>query len=271
MLGRFDGLTEAQFELIERLLPPARTGRGRPRASSLKVLNTLIWLLVNGAKWCSVPKGEQWSPKSTAHDRIGEWEADGTWAKVLAHLLGLAEIAGLIDWDRASVDGTFVPGKGGGEDVDYGYKGKGLTIHSLVDGNGMPLSAASTGASACESGQVEALLDTIDVQSGKVGRPKSRPKSLQADKSYDSRKLRNEIRRRGIAPMIPRRMWPNRKPPVGRPPAKPTDRWKVERTFAWLQRKYRRLAVRWERKNQYWRAFLGLGLCLLWMERILSA
>ena len=29
----------------------------------------------------------------------------------------------------------FPPGKGGGELVEYGYKGKGVTIHSLVDAN----------------------------------------------------------------------------------------------------------------------------------------
>ncbi len=55
----------------------------------------------------------------------------------------------------------FVSGKGGGEDVDYGYKGKGLTVHTLVDGNSMPLSVTSTGASENEKEQVEVLLDAI--------------------------------------------------------------------------------------------------------------
>ena len=34
----------------------------------------------------------------------------------------------------------YPPGKGGGEDVAYGYKGKGILLHPLADGNGMPLS-----------------------------------------------------------------------------------------------------------------------------------
>src|ERR671922_2714523 len=34
----------------------------------------------------------------------------------------------------------FPPGKGGGEGVAYGRKGKGILIHSLTDGAGMPLS-----------------------------------------------------------------------------------------------------------------------------------
>ena len=271
MQGRFEGLTEAQIGLIEPLLPQPRKGPGRPEASFRKVLNTILWVPINGAKWCSVPEGEQWSPKSTAHDRLGKWQEDGTWAKILSGLLGIAENKGLIDWKRASADGSFAPGKGGGEDVDYGYKGKGLTVHVLADGNGMPLSAASTGASGSEREQAEVLLDAVDIRTGRAGRPKKRPGALQTDKGYDSRELRNKVRRRGISPMIPSRSWPNRKQPVGRPPSKPIDRWKIERTFAWLQIKYRRLTVRWERKNKYWRGFLCLGLCILWVERILSS
>ena len=150
MQGRFEGLTEAQFSLVEPLLPPLRKGPGCPEAPALKVLNTILWVLINGAKWCSVPKGEQWSPKSTAHDRLGKWEKSGTWAKIFAHLCGVAELSSLIGWDRASADGSFVPGKGGGEDVDHGYKGKGMTVHAPVDGNGTPLSVISTGASESE-------------------------------------------------------------------------------------------------------------------------
>jgi transposase len=271
MQGRFEGLSDARFGLTEPLPPPPGTGPGHPEAPVRKVLNTVLWVLINGAKWCSVPAGEQWSPKSTAHDRLGKWQENGTWAKIYACLCGTAELSDLIGWNRASADGMFVPGKGGGEDVDHGYKGKGLTIHAPVDENGMPLSAIPTGASGSEREQVGALLDAVEIRTGKVGRPKKRPAALQTDKGYDSRDLRNKVRRRGISPMIPRRSWPGRKPPVGRPPSEPIDRWKVERTFAWLQTKFRRLVVRWERRNKYWRGFLYLGLCTIWIEKILSS
>ncbi len=38
----------------------------------------------------------------------------------------------------------FPPGKGGGEGVAYGYKGKGILIHSVTDANGMPVAAITT-------------------------------------------------------------------------------------------------------------------------------
>jgi len=44
----------------------------------------------------------------------------------------------------------FSGGKGGGEMVDYGYKGKGVTTHLLADGEGNPLSFEVTRAKGDE-------------------------------------------------------------------------------------------------------------------------
>ena len=43
----------------------------------------------------------------------------------------------------------FSPGKGG-EGVGYGYKGKGLLIHSIIDANGMPVVTITTSANGDE-------------------------------------------------------------------------------------------------------------------------
>jgi hypothetical protein len=56
----------------------------------------------------------------------------------------MAHVAKMIDWDRLSVDGFFSAGKGGGEEIAYGYKGKGTTTHLLVDDQGNPLNITST-------------------------------------------------------------------------------------------------------------------------------
>ena len=42
--------------------------------------------------------------------------------------------------------GLFPPGKGGGDGVAYGGKGKGILIHTLTEGSGMPLSNPTTPA-----------------------------------------------------------------------------------------------------------------------------
>lgn len=44
---------------------------------------------------------------------------------------------------------------------------------------------------------------------------------------------------------------------------------KGDRGFAWFQRKYRKLVVRWERIPAYFNAFLHLGTIHIWINRIL--
>jgi len=91
---------------------------------------------------------------------------------------------------------------------------------------------------------------------------------FEADKGYDSTELREKLLKRKIYPLIPyRRMgkeeawkkiasWVLRK------------RWQIERAIAWLQRKFRRLIARWERKLKYWKGFLNFSLIVFWVDRI---
>ncbi|WP_071994216.1 transposase, partial [Synechocystis sp. PCC 7509] len=140
----------------------------------------------------------------------------------------------------------FPPGKGGGEDVAYGYKGKGILIHTLTDGNGMPLANCTTAANGSEREQVMPLLNSVTVKINSPGRPRKRVKVLAGDKGYDSKDLRAALRKRGIRPQLPKRAWKTKRN-RGRPIKMSVPRFQQERCFAWFQRKYRRLVVRWER------------------------
>lgn len=162
----------------------------------------------------------------------------------------------------------FPPGKGGGEGVAYGRKGKGLLIHSLTDATGMPLSTCTTPANGDERAQVLPLLDTLHVRTGKQGRPRKRLKVLAADKGYDAKDLRRRLRTRGIRPQIPKRVWKSRKP-RGRPIKQDVPRYQAERTFAWFQRKYRRLVVRWERLAVCFNALLAIAMIHIWVHRLI--
>ena len=72
----------------------------------------------------------------------------------------------------------FPPGKGGGDGVAYGGKGKGILIHTLTEGNGMPLANLTTPANGNEREQVIPLLDRVRVKTNKPGRPRKRVKVL---------------------------------------------------------------------------------------------
>lgn len=162
----------------------------------------------------------------------------------------------------------FPPGKGGGKGVAYGGKGKGILIHLITDGNGMPISCCTTAANGDERQQVLPLLDRIKVKSAPVGRPKKRFKVLAADKGYDAKWLRQKLRQRGIRGQIAKRQWRSKKP-LGRPIQMSVPRFQQERCFAWLQRKYRRLVVRWERLSSCFDAFLHLSIIHIWLNKLI--
>lgn len=149
-----------------------------------------------------------------------------------------------------------------------GGKGKGVLIHVLTEGNGMPLAATTTPANANERDQVEPLLDAVKLRTKRPGRPRKRLDTLATDKGYDSDKLRRRLRKRGIRPQIPKRRRPGGKRRLGRPIEKRVPRWQMERTFAWLQKKYRRLVVRWERRKVYFDGFVQLGIILTWADAL---
>jgi len=87
------------------------------------------------------------------------------------------------------------------------------------------------------------------------GRPRKRPHKLHADKGYAYRRCRLALRQRGIQARIARRGVDSSQR-LGR------HRWVVERTFAWLNR-FRRLRVRYERRDDLHLAFTVLGCALI--------
>jgi len=163
----------------------------------------------------------------------------------------------------------FSRGKGGGEEIEYGFKGKGTTTHLLVDGNGSPVALTSTAANGDERQQVEPLLDKVRVRIEKVQKCLGMIPIFEADKGYDADQLRDKLLRRKIFPWICRRKKPGKTAEKIESTLK-RMRWKVERAISWLQRKFRRLAVRWERRVRYWKGFLTLGLITFWIGRLLG-
>lgn len=114
-----------------------------------------------------------------------------------------------------------------------------------------------TGANVHHSRLLEPLLDAVRAVAGRPGRPRRRPTKLHADKGYNYRRCRVACRVRGIQPRIARRGIESRTR-LGR------HRWVVERSCAWLNR-FRRLAVRYERRADIHLAFLTLGRALITM------
>ncbi len=92
---------------------------------------------------------------------------------------------------------------------------------------------------------------------------------FEADNGYDAESLRDKLLRRKIFPWICKCKKPGKT-------AKKIEltlkrmRGTVERAISWLQRKCRRLAVRWDRRVRYGKGFLMFGLITFWMGKVLG-
>lgn len=96
-------LDDAQWDLIEPLLPPQCSGKGRPMREHRQVVEGVIYRYRCGIAWRDLPSS--FGPWQTVWKRHRRFSGDGTWDKVLAVLLAQADAAGEIDW-TVSVDST---------------------------------------------------------------------------------------------------------------------------------------------------------------------
>ena len=109
-----------------------------------------------------------------------------------------------------------------------------------------------TGGNRNDVTELIPLLGKVPAVAGLVGRPRKRPDLLFADRGYDHDKYRKKVRALGVRPVIARRGIPHGSG-LG------VYRWVVERTIAWYHG-FRRLRIRWERRDDIHEAFLGLAV-----------
>src|SRR5215216_3827839 len=77
-------LTDAQWRLIQPLLPAAQPG-GRPRSVDLReVVNACLYVAREGIHWRALP--HDFPPWPTVYHYFRLWRLDGTWEAVQAAL-----------------------------------------------------------------------------------------------------------------------------------------------------------------------------------------
>ena len=113
MAGRFEGLSDLEWKLFEDIFPtPEKRTKGMPHSPFRNVLNSLIYILITGCRWCDLPRGEIWASKSSTHRWLKRWEEDGKFEHLQARILAIADEKGLINWDYGAIDGSFSPWQG---------------------------------------------------------------------------------------------------------------------------------------------------------------
>lgn len=131
----------------------------------------------------------------------------------------------------------------------------------------MPIAVVSTGANGDERKQVIPLLEKTAHLNRKLA---GRTIVLEADKGYDCEWLRKALLIKKIFPLIPFRKNRGREVPKMDEVCKTFNlkrkRWQVERAFAWLKRRFRRLMLRWERLDSVWSGFATMAVIHTWLK-----
>ena len=98
---------------------------------------------------------------------------------------------GILNWEEAFVDATFVPAKKGARQSGKPKGAKGTKYLVVVDGQGIPLGSHTDSASPAEVRLLDKVMADIRVPKKGPGRPRTRPKRVIGDKGYDSKLARN--------------------------------------------------------------------------------
>ena len=213
--------------------------------------------------WALLPVGEFGCGSATScWRRFAEWAHAGVFERLQELLLDELGEIGQLDWSRVGVDSFSLRAvRGdltGANPVDRAKPGS--KLHLAVEGTGLPLSLLVTAANTPDAAMFEALLDELPKVRTPAGGRRSRPDKCHADKAYDHRRCHSYLTRRGIKVRIARRGVES-SDRLGR------QRWKVERSIAWLAG-CRRLRIRYDRDSERFFAFARLGCARLGYNRL---
>ncbi len=81
-------LTDAEWVLVQPLLPPQRPPAGRPRHDHRAVLSGIVWVIRRRDSWRAVPK--ECGKWAMVYKRYQLWRAEGRWQRI-ATALGLED------------------------------------------------------------------------------------------------------------------------------------------------------------------------------------
>src|SRR5712692_3797159 len=160
-----------------------------------------------------------------------------------------------------------------GANTEVGYSGKhrikGLKRPLVIAAHGHPLNFT---LSKANRNDLSKLLETID--GIRIGKRKRKPKRLGLDKGYDSEPHRRALRQRRSVPIAPYRKNPV-SIPCGRPPKDVhprrscRQRWKVQRSFSWLNNR-RRLDRMLAHGQKAYRAFMRVFFLKHYLDALFS-
>ena len=253
-------LTYDQFETLNQLIPPAKSG-GRPRSVDMwAVLNAIMYVLVEGIQWRALPSDlPAWQ---TVYTYFRNWRKNGTWIKIHDELYrrerilsGRASSPSELVIDSQSVKSDAIVSEAVG--YDAGKKIKGRKRFALVDTLGLMLRVNVIAASTPEREGAKTVFKRVKAMGEKVGRVHT----VWADGGFSGEPFMQWVMNmcRWILVVVLR-------PQQTKGFAVVKKRWVVERTFGWLMR-CRRLVRDYEKLPDTSETFIYLCMIRLMVRR----
>ena len=228
-------MTDAEWRLIARRLPPRRR-LGPPREVDLpKVIEAILFILSTGCQWRALPR--EFPPYSTVQGYFYAWRDTGLWQRIVRALVRRARrnlgrkprpTAAVIDSQSAATTQA-----GGPRGFDAGKRVYGRKRHIVTDTNGLLLAVHVHPANVQDVHGAVPLLERLRQRFPKL-------RHIFADRVYRGEQLVNALSHCG-----PWTIQIVERPPGVKGFQLLPRRWVVERTFAWFGR-CRRLAKDFE-------------------------
>jgi putative transposase len=251
-------LSDAQWAILEPLLPP-RVPAGSPRTTNLReVLNATFYVLSSGCAWSALP--HDFPPEGTVRDYFHQWRRSGLLQRIHETIRDQLRVArgkepqpsaGSID--SQTVKATRTSGQRG---YDAGKKINGVKRHILVDTLGLLLAVVVHAANIQDRDGAKLVF-----AKAKLLGAWPRMERVWADGGYAGKliawvdcfcqwvleivKRNDDVKGFKLLP----------------------KRWVVERTFSWLSN-YRRLSKHYEYWNETGEAMIHLAMIHLMVRRL---
>ena len=265
-------LSDSFWERAKKVIPQCKSryrGRGkkrrhiggRPAADHRQILAAILYVLRTGCQWNAVPKEKFGYTGKTVHRYFQRWVRAGVFRRLWRQgLQEYDEVHGIM-WKWQAADGAMTKaplggGKTGPNPTDRAKSGTKRSL--LVDGNGIPLGLAVSGANTPDGNLLTPTLKGIVIDRPA---PSEGPQNLCLDKAYsntpcvtvaDAANYEVHVPDKANA-VVKRKRKPGRRKP---------RRWVVEVTHSWINR-FRRLLIRWEKKAGNYRALLDFACAII--------